>query len=47
MLSNTIWKDAIEAGQSDENCAISYPKCMPENMEKFAGKIQKYAKKKK
>lgn len=47
MVSNTIWNDAIEAGRKDENCEKSYARCMPENVEHFASKIQKYAKMKK
>lgn len=47
MISNTIWKDAVEAGHRDENCAVSYPKCMPENLDHFARKIRKFAKMKK
>ncbi|KAG5669730.1 hypothetical protein PVAND_000025 [Polypedilum vanderplanki] len=47
MIADTIWSKAIEAGREGKSCTSSFNKCMPENMEMFVTKIQKYAKPKK
>jgi hypothetical protein len=47
MISDTIWNDAIEAGRKTDSCITAYSKCMPDNVEHFAKKIQKNAKPKK
>ncbi|CAG9807697.1 unnamed protein product [Chironomus riparius] len=47
VISNTIWNNAIEAARKEGSCMSTFRKCMPDNLEIFANKIQQYAKPKK
>lgn len=47
VISNTIWNNAIEAARKEGSCVSTFRKCMPDNLENFANKIQQYAKPKK
>lgn len=42
-----MWNDAIEAARKEKTCMSTFRKCMPDNLEHFANKIQQYAKPKK
>ena len=42
-----MWNNAIQAARKDGSCVSTFQKCMPDNLEHFANKIQQYAKPKK